>query len=99
MRFKFHPAARVELNEAIDYYEERRTGLGWELYEEAQATIQRILDFPSAWPALSKKTRRCLMHRFPYGVIYQIEGDEVRIIAIAHQKKRPGYWRSRLAGL
>ncbi len=98
MKLKFHPEARIELNQAVDYYEGQRFDLGWEFYEEVQAAIERVLNFPDAWPPLSATTRRCLTKRFPYGVIYQVEMDEIRIIAIAHQKRKPGYWTSRLAG-
>lgn len=96
MKLRYHPRARVELNQATDYYEERRRGLGWEFLEEVQLTIRRILDFPNAWQRLSANTRRCSTNRFPFGVIYQVQSGEVRIIAIAHQKRRPGYWQSRL---
>ena len=96
MKLKFHPRARIELNETADYYEERRNGLGWEFLEEMQVTIRHILDFPDAWQPLSANTRRCLTNRFPFGVIYQVKKDEVRIIAIAHQSRKPGYWRGRL---
>ncbi len=96
MKLRYHPRARIELNETADFYEERRSGLGLEFLEEVQLTIRRILDFPNAWQSLSKNTRRCLTNRFPFGLIYQVKADEVRIIAIAHQKQRPGYWRGRL---
>lgn len=64
-------------------------------FEEVQTTIERILDFPNAWPPLSSRTRRCLTNRFEYGIIYQVQGDEVRILAVAHHKRRPGYWKER----
>ncbi len=96
MKLKYHPQARLELNEAADYYEKRQSGLGWDFLEEVQLAIRRILDFPNAWQPLSSNTRRCLTKRFPFGVVYQIKTDEVRIIAIAHLKRRPGYWRSRV---
>ena len=95
MKLKYHPRARIELNEAVDYYEERQEGLGWNFLEEIQLAIRRILDFPDAWQPLSANTRRCLTHRFPYELIYQVKADEVRIIAISHQKRRLGYWRNR----
>lgn len=72
MKYSFHPVAVAELNEAIDYYEELQSGLGLEFAKEIFSSIQRILEFPNAWPALSKNTRRCLVNRFPYGIIYQI---------------------------
>lgn len=96
MKLKYHPKARIELNEAADYYEKRRRGLGWEFLAEVQFAIRRILDFPDAWQPLSANTRRCLTNRFPFGLIYQVKKDEVRIIAIAHQKRRPGYWQRRV---
>ncbi len=96
MKLKYHPKARLELNEATDHYEKRQRGLGWDFLEEVQLTIRRILDFPNAWQPLSANTRRCLTNRFPFGLIYQVKADEIRIIAIAHQKRRPGYWQGRL---
>ena len=65
MKVKFHPRARVELNEVIGYYEEQRNSLGWEFFEEVLAAVQRILDYPKSWSRLSPSTRRCLTHRFP----------------------------------
>ncbi len=96
MKLKYHPEARIELNKAADYYNERRSGLGWEFLEEVQLAIRRILDFPNAWHPLSANTRRCLTNRFPFGLIYQVKKDEVRIIAVAHLKRRPGYWQDRV---
>jgi len=48
---------------------------------------------------LSKHTRRCLVHRFPYGVIYQVTGEVILIIAVMQLNRKPGYWRGRSAGL
>ncbi|MEA1929211.1 MAG: type II toxin-antitoxin system RelE/ParE family toxin [Candidatus Auribacterota bacterium] len=96
MTYSFHPAARDELNQAVDYYEECEPGLGYEFLEEIYATIARILQYPVAWSQLSRRTRRCLTKRFPYGVIYQVKVKHVRIVAIAHSHRRPGYWFNRL---
>ncbi len=96
MKFFFHPWAHDEFDEAIRYYETCQPGLGLELAEEVYATIQRISDYPEAWPMLSKNTRRCLVNRFPYGVIYQIRSGMLRIIAVANLNRRPGYWHDRL---
>ncbi len=60
-----HPLAEIELNEAIDYYNERQLDLGKEFNKEVYSTIQTILAFPEAWFALSKNTRRCLLISFP----------------------------------
>lgn len=90
MSFTIHPLAKVELNDAVDYYEEQQPGLGLEFAEEVFSTIQRILQFPTAWTELSQSSRRCLTNRFPYGVIYQIRDEEILIVAIAHLNRRPG---------
>lgn len=95
MNFSFHPDAEREFDAAVSYYEERQPGLGVEFAEEVYAAILRILRYPEAWAALSRNTRRCLTNRFPYGVIYQIKADTVRIIAVANLHRRPDYWQER----
>ncbi|MEK6528396.1 MAG: type II toxin-antitoxin system RelE/ParE family toxin [Nitrospirota bacterium] len=95
MKYSFHPEAKKELLEAISYFEECRTGLGLDFSKEVFSTIQRIIHFPSAWSKLSENTRRCLTNRFPYGVIYQIIGKEVIIIAIMQLNRVPDYWGKR----
>ena len=95
MKYSFHPEAKKELLEAISYFEECLTGLGLDFSKEVFSTIQRIIHFPSAWSKLSENTRRCLTNRFPYGVIYQIIGKEVIIIAIMQLNRVPDYWGKR----
>ena len=70
--------------------------MGDEFTAEVLNTINRILNHPEAWTKLSKRTRRCLTNRFPYGVIYQIRGNRILIVAVAHLRKKPVYWRDRL---
>jgi len=95
MTYRFHPDAELELNFAIDYYEECQERLGLEFAQEVYATIHRIIDFPNAWQPITSKTRRCLTNRFPFGVIYQILDNELIIIAIMHQNQKPFYWKNR----
>ncbi len=96
MKFYFHPDAEAELNRAVEYYEQLQPGLGIEFAEEIYAAITRIIQYPDAWSALSRNSRRCLVNRFPYGVVYQIKSRSLRIIAVAHLHRRPGYWKERL---
>jgi plasmid stabilization system protein ParE len=66
-------------------------------FEEELARIsQAILARPEVYPKHRKGTRRALLQRFPYGVIYRVVGDEIQILAIAHTRQRPGYWIERL---
>jgi len=68
-------------------------GLGYEFVNELLATTERIKHYPNAWTQLSKRTRRCLMHRFPYAVIFRLvkSTQEVQIIDLMHQKQKPRY--------
>jgi plasmid stabilization system protein ParE len=96
MKFSFHPDAEAEFDQAVAYYESRQSGLGLDLADEVLVAVARILDYPNAGQPFSKNTRRCLAKRFPYGLIYQIHEDMVRIIAVAHLNRRPGYWEKRV---
>ncbi len=96
MKYSFHPKAREELLEAISYFEECRSGLGLEFSMEVFSAVQRIIHFPSAWSKFSENTRRCLTNRFPFGIIYQIAGEEVVIVAVMQLNREPGYWKKRI---
>jgi plasmid stabilization system protein ParE len=96
MKYSFHPSAKIELGEAVYYYETCRTGLGAEFAKEVYSTVRRITEFPEAWSPLTKNTRRCLTRRFPYGVIYQIEDDQVLIIAVMQLNRKPDYCKNRI---
>ena len=96
MNSSFHPEAKEEFFEAINYFEECQKGLGLAFSKEVFSTIQRIIHFPSAWSKFSRNTRKCLTNRFPYGVIYQIIGEEVIIIAVMQLNREPGYWVKRV---
>ena len=98
MTFSFHPAARAELDAAVDYYEGCQPGLGYEFAEEVYATIARIRQYPDGWSPVSRRGRRGLTRRFPFGLIYQIKEEHIFIVAVAHSHRRPGYWDHRLNG-
>ena len=96
MIFKFHPLAVEELNTSIDYYENIYQDLGVEFSKEVYSAIQRILQFPEAWIKISENCRRCLTHRFPYGVIYNIREDEILIVGIMQLNQKPKNWDERI---
>ena len=95
MTYSFHPDAELELNQAIDYYEECQVGLGLEFADEVYKTVQRILAFPNAWQSLGEGNRRCLTNRFPFGVIYYKREQEIIILAVMQLNRKPNYWKSR----
>ena len=96
MKPRFLLPARRELIEAVQYYNAQRVRLGDEFRDEAWETIRRINEFPVAWYLLGGAIRRCQMHRFPYGLIYEVTDVEIVIVAVAHLHREPGYWRRRL---
>jgi len=96
MEVNFLAPAQAELDEAAAYYETQREGLGAQFIEEVKRAIQRILQYPDAWAPISRRTRRCRTNRFPYGVIYQVRGDLLLIVAIMHLHREPRSWRARL---
>ncbi|MBU1218790.1 type II toxin-antitoxin system RelE/ParE family toxin [Myxococcota bacterium] len=96
MNFSFHPSAEQELNEGVDYYNQAQDGLGLQFTKEVYNSIQNILSFPYGWTPLSENTRRCLVNRFPFGVIYQIEDDQIIIIAVMQLNKKPEFWKDRI---
>ncbi len=96
MKYSFHPDARKEFSEAIEYYNECQQNLGLEFVKEVYNSIQLILKFPNAWSPFSMSTRRCMINRFPYGLIYQQTEDEIYIIAVMQLNKEPTYWHKRI---
>jgi len=92
---RFLDVAQQELDEAVVYYNNHKPGLGDAFLLEAVAAIDRIRRFPHAWHPLGESSRRCLLRRFPYGLVYHEEKGEILIVAVAHLHRRPGYWRER----
>lgn len=72
MKDRFLAPASIELADTIGYYEDQRPGLGYELLSEVEAVVDKILQFPNVWTLLSKRTRRILLKRFPFGILYQV---------------------------
>jgi plasmid stabilization system protein ParE len=96
MKLTYLDAADSEFEEAIAYYNEERAGLGFEFADEVKEAVDRIKNYPEAWTPLSKRVRRCQVHRFPYSVIYEVRGDLLIIAAIQHHRRKPDSWRTRL---
>lgn len=98
---RFENEAQAEYLEAGRWYDAKQAGLGIEFFDEVDATIRRILDFPHAGspvPGVARNLpiRRLAVGRFPYHVIYLEPHRELRILAIAHDRRKPSYWKTRL---
>jgi plasmid stabilization system protein ParE len=98
MKTRILDEVRAELRDAVRWYEERGTGLGHALRNEVLARLGFLARFPLSapvWPE-DPSFRGATLRRFPYRLFYFIEGDTIVVAAIAHDKQRPGYWRSRV---
>ena len=97
MKLRFHRRAVAEIDHEVDYYESKQAGLGNELEDEIEAVLALILRFPAAAPQWKNRSDRrvAALDRFPFTLPYQIKGDEIVILALAHTSKRPDYWAPR----
>jgi len=91
----FHEFAQSELNEAADYYAQARPGLGAAFIAEVERAVAALAASPYAGEEVESGVRWWLVKRSPYSVLYRLRDDQIRILAIAHQKSRPFYWRGR----
>ena len=94
-RVTLHEEADAEVNEAAKYYEERVPGLGLLFLAAVEEAVEKVLADPEAFQLVGDEIRHKLIRRFPYSLLYVIEPDRIRVIAVAHQKRRPGYWSHR----
>lgn len=96
MKLVIVPAALAELQDAAAYYVATANAeLGFAFLEEFERATDVIRRNPEMAPVFRRQYRRYLLRRFPYTVIHQHTAEEIRIIAVAHQRRRPGYWTGR----
>ncbi len=96
MNVRILSCAEREFADAVDFYKGQWPGLGYELAAEVKATLDRVRTFPDAWPSFSHHTRRCLLGRFPYGVVYRHGEDGITVLAIQDLRRDPERWEGRL---
>jgi len=88
--------AEAELEEAVAYYTAKRPELGEELRAEAERAVDMIQQSPLWCPRYKATTfRMCILRKFPYSLIYKERDDSIWIAAVAHHKRKPGYWKRR----
>lgn len=95
MRVSFHALAERELNDAAQYYERERQGLGAAFLAEIGRCVQAASESPEAAPLVHGKVRRRLCQRFPFGLLYTVVAGDLRILAVMHLRRRPAYWVTR----
>lgn len=94
-RVEFHPATEAEFAEDVTFYRERAPGLAAEFTDAVESAVTFIRTHPEAGTPMRGVLRRWRVRRFPYSIIYREESECVYVLALAHHRRRPGYWRNR----
>jgi hypothetical protein len=94
--FDFHPEAMIEAREAVEWYSERSPLAAKHFKSELQEAERQIRQDPQRWAIYLHGTRYFKLRRFPFTLVYAERGDRIIGVAVAHMKRRPGYWRTRL---
>ena len=99
MRVTFHPDAADEFHSAAEYYDEVLPGLGRRFYEAVRHAADLVANYPDAGsPRARTVARQLVVVGFPYDLVYWRRGEEVEVIALAHHRRRPNFWRDRRNG-
>jgi plasmid stabilization system protein ParE len=91
----FHPEAVRELRAAFLWYFDRNPVVAQSFQAETEHAIEVVLENPRRWPKWGKSERQYVFPRFPFNLIYRVNLGVVEVIAVAHQKRKPGYWKKR----
>jgi len=100
LRIELHAGAIRDLDDAVDWYEAQRPSLGTAFLGEVSRAFEVIAENPRIWPVWSgwrsrTQVRRFVLQRFPFSIAYIAQRQRVLILAVAHGRRRPGYWRAR----
>ena len=95
-QFRFHPEARKEFREAILWYRDRNPNVATEFRISISDAVRQVARDPHRWLKYLHGTRRFVLGRFPFSIVYLDAAELVSIVAVAHSKRKPGYWKRRL---
>ena len=93
---RFHPAAAQEVESTYEWYAARDVSTAHGFREELRQAVDVVAASPQTWPRYGRRARRYVFPRYPFSLVYIVRGDVVEVVAVAHGRRRPGYWRSRL---
>lgn len=94
--YRFLSPAEEEVTEAALFYDRASVGLGQDFLDDVQKFIDRLREYPQLGAEIGTGLRRVLLQRFPFSLIYAVETDQILIVSVAHQGRKPDYWRSRV---
>jgi plasmid stabilization system protein ParE len=96
VRVELDPDAVAEAQEAFHWYAKRSQRAADGFVTELDVAVARISEQPQLFASYLHGTRRCLLKRYPYAVVFREQTDLIEVVAVAHCKRRPGYWKSRV---
>jgi plasmid stabilization system protein ParE len=94
-RIVVQPQSDLDIQAAAVWYEDQQAGLGTRFLDELDLVFQQIAGSPLQFPRLEGEVRRALLRRFPYGVYFLAESEEVKVLAVLHLHRQPDMWKSR----
>jgi plasmid stabilization system protein ParE len=92
----FLAEARLEMEEAAQFYDAQEPGLGAQFLDAIQRAVDDVSVHPRRWPVIGRNVRRRLVGRFPYGILYRVGRLEVVVVAVMHLHRHPHYWTKRI---
>lgn len=95
-QYQFHPEAWLELEAADEWYLSRSVNTSIAFLSDVDEGLERISDAPQRWPSYLHGTRRLVLQRFPFSIVYLNDPDLMTIIAVAHSRRKPGCWKHRI---
>lgn len=94
--YELHPIADQELNEAAEYHERQSPGLGQCLYDEFEVLMERLGQHPESGKKVADQIRLAALKTFTYNVLYSNWSDRIYVVAFAHKRRDPDYWKDRI---
>ena len=95
-KIRVHPDASREAEAAVEWYARRSPQAAWQFAIELRSAIERIGRTPNQFPMLAFGARKLVLSRFPYLVVFYETKTMIEVVAVAHARRRPGYWQERL---
>ena len=95
VRTSFHPEATAELEASIEWYAERSESAAQNLCLAVDAALTSIEAHPERFAKVDARHHACSVKKFPFQIVYRHDQDRIHVVAVAHAKRRPGYWRDR----
>jgi plasmid stabilization system protein ParE len=92
---EFHEEAAREFLAAVDWYLSRNEAVASRFALQVTRAVRLIVEAPQRWPSNSRDTRKFVLRRFPFLVVYRELTDVIQVLAVAHAHRRPGYWKNR----